>query len=170
VKRAAGVLAAVAGLGSGAAWLLSATWHLSYGHALYCALGTATTVGCDAAPHDTAGRAAASVVMLTLIPSLAAVFAWLTGRHAAGHMREHLAATERRITEEADRRHVIMQQHVERLLKGHCADLRQHISVVAGGGAGSLASERAAALARAAGHVTPPAPATPPLPREPGGM
>ena len=129
------LLAAAAAVVAAGGWLLAATWHLSFGTGLYCAVGTATTVGCDAAPGTTAGRIAAVAVMLTAIPLLAAVFAWLTGHHAgrraSAKVKEHLDAAEKRIAEEADGRHVAMQRHVERLLTGHCADIKDHVSAVA---------------------------------------
>lgn len=132
MRRPAVLLGAAAVAVAAGGCLLAATWHLGLGTGLYCSVGTATTAGCDPSLSG-AGQLAAVAVMLAAIPLLAAVFAWLTGRHAAGHMREHLAAAEKRIAEEADRRHVIMQRHVERLLAGHCADLKEHISAATGG-------------------------------------
>jgi hypothetical protein len=81
-----------------------------------------------------------------------------------------VSAIEKRIAEEADKRHVIMQRHIERVVAGHCADVMQHVSVVADGpargGAGSnpaksegLNAEKAAPAPGAAGPAVPP-PAT----------
>jgi hypothetical protein len=145
MKRLALLLAAAAAVMAAEASLLAATWRITYGHGLYCVLGVASTVGCDAEPHSVAGRLAAVAVILTCIPLLGAVFAWLTGKHAARHatarVKGHLDAAEKRIAEEADGRHVAMQRHIERLLKGHCSDLKEHISKVAdarvNGGAGA---------------------------------
>lgn len=123
------VAAAVVAAGG---WLLGVTWHLPYGTGLYCSVGTASTVGCDTG-LSAAGQVAAVVVMLAAIPVLAAVFAWATGKHAASHVRQHLAEAEKRIAADADHRHVIMQRHVERLLAGHCADLKEHINAATGG-------------------------------------
>jgi hypothetical protein len=182
VKRAIVLLAAAAAVMAAEADLLAATWHVTYGHGLFCVLGIASTVGCDAQPPGVAGRLAAVVVILTCIPILGAVFAWLTGKHAARHaaakVREHLGATEKRIAEEADKRHVIMQRHIERVVAGHCADVKQHVSVVADGpargGAGSnpAKSERldADGPVDAPSATAKPKPASRKPPRDPGGM
>jgi hypothetical protein len=135
MKRALVLLAAAAAIMATEGKLLASAWHLTYGHGLYCVIGVASTVGCDAGPHSVAGRGAAVVVILTCIPLLAAVFSWLTGRHAGRHaaakVKEHLADAEKRIAEEADRRHMIMARHVENVVKAHCSDVKQHVSTVA---------------------------------------
>jgi hypothetical protein len=179
MKRIALLLAGAAAVMAAEALLLGVTWHITYGHGLYCVLGVASTVGCDAQPASVAGRLAAVVVILTCIPLLAAVFAWLTGHHAskqvASQVHERVSAIEKRIAEEADRRHVIMQRHIERVVAGHCADAMQHVSVVADGpargGAGSnpaksegLNAEKAAPAPGAAGPAVPPSATTTPRP------
>jgi hypothetical protein len=148
MKRAILLLAAAAVVVAAGGWALAATWHLGFGTGLYCSVGTASTVGCNPS-LSAAGQVAAVVVMLAAIPLLAAVFARLTGHHAskrvagqvAAQVHERVSAIEKRIAEEADRRHVLMQRHVERLLAGHCIDLKGHISKVAdaqvSGGAGA---------------------------------
>jgi voltage-gated potassium channel Kch len=71
--------------------LFSVTQHVPFPTGLYWALSTATTVGYgDVTPRGVAARLIASAVMLTAIPMLAAVFAWLTGHHIA--RRAHPAA------------------------------------------------------------------------------
>lgn len=189
MKRAALLIAAAVAVIAACGWLLSAAWHLTYGHGLYCAIGVASTVGCDAEPRSGAGRLVAVVVILVTVPTLAAVFAWLTGHHAgskaAAKVHEQVKAAEKRIAEEADKRHVIMQRHIERVVSGHCADVMHHVSVVADGPAkGGAGSNPAGAGLNAEGPVVPP-PATAeriqPVkvkprsagrkpPREPGGM
>lgn len=198
MKRVIALLATAAAVVAAGGWALAATWHLSLGTGLYCSVGTATTVGCNPL-LSAAGQVTVVVVMLVAIPILAAVFASLTGHHAssrvAAQVHERVAAIEKRIAEEADKRHVIMQRHIERVVAGHCADVMHHVSVVADGpargGAGSnpaksegLPAETAAPAEVAAGPVVPP-PATAeriqPVkvkprsagrkpPREPGGM
>jgi hypothetical protein len=66
---AASVLAGAAGI--------TATWHLPFGHAAYCSLATAATVGCDVTPSSGPGQAVAVAVMLTALPLLAAAFGQL---------------------------------------------------------------------------------------------
>jgi voltage-gated potassium channel len=75
-------------LGAG---LFSITQHDSYGLSLYWAVTTATTVGYgDVLPHNTVGRVIASVVMLTTIPIVGAVFGLLAGATAVSHIRRIL--------------------------------------------------------------------------------
>lgn len=81
-------------------WWLSATWHISLGYGIYCAIGVASTEGCSAAPTTGAGRTAAVVLILVLIPVLAAVFALLNGMHVAKHVR----ASEERIKAHFEKR------------------------------------------------------------------
>jgi hypothetical protein len=168
VKRAVVLLAAAAVVVTAGGWVLAVTWHLSFGAGLYCSLGTASTAGCNPG-LSTAGKAAAAGVMLLAIPLLAACFSLLTGHHAgrraAERAREHVTAAEKRIAEEADRRHVIMQRHVERLLAGHCADIKEHVSLVAEGPArGGAGSNPAGAglNAESAGSAAPAGPLVPP--------
>jgi len=71
--------------------LFSLTQHISFGTGLYWAVTTATTVGYgDVIPHNTAGRVIASVVMLTTIPIVGAVFALVAGAAVLTHMRRLL--------------------------------------------------------------------------------
>ena len=73
------------------AGLFSITQHDSYGLSLYWAITTATTVGYgDVLPHNTVGRVIASVVMLTTIPIVGAVFGLLAGASAVSHIRRIL--------------------------------------------------------------------------------
>jgi hypothetical protein len=105
VKRAFIMLGTAAAIVAAGGWALAVTWHLSYGRGLYCALGTATTVGCDATPSSTAGRAASAAVMLTTIPLLAAVFALLTGLHLRGHIRDSEERMKRHLEERLAEHH-----------------------------------------------------------------
>jgi voltage-gated potassium channel len=76
--------------------LFSLTQHVSIGLALYWAVTTATTVGYgDVLPHDSVGRVIASVVMLTTIPLVGAVFAMVAGASVAGHIRRFLEMEDR---------------------------------------------------------------------------
>jgi hypothetical protein len=180
MKRAAAFLAAAVAVIAGGAWLFSAIESIPLGDGFYWAVETGTTVGYgDVTPHNAAGRAVAVVVMLLAIPLFGGVFAMLTAAHV--HKRvdagvgERVAAAEKRIAEEADKRHVIMQRHIERVVAGHCADVMHHVSVVADGpargGAGSnpaksegLPAEKATPSPGAAGPVVPPPATTSPKP------
>jgi voltage-gated potassium channel len=71
--------------------LFSLTQHDSFWLSLYWAITTATTVGYgDVLPHNTIGRMIASLVMLTTIPIVGAVFGLLAGASAVSHIRRML--------------------------------------------------------------------------------
>jgi voltage-gated potassium channel Kch len=132
VKRAALFLGAAVAVIAGGAWLFSAIERIPLGDGFYWAVETGTTVGYgDVTPHNAAGRVVAVVVMLLAIPLFGAIFAILTAAHVHKRVRatvsERVAAAEKRIAEEADERHVAMQ----RLLAGHCSDIKEHVSAVA---------------------------------------
>ena len=80
--------------------LFSLTEHVAFGTGVYWAVVTASTVGYgDVTPHNTAGRIVAVVVILTVIPLLASVFALAAGLAAYVQIRrlmgmeEHIAPT-----------------------------------------------------------------------------
>jgi voltage-gated potassium channel len=76
--------------------LFAVTQHLPVTTGWYWAITTATTVGYgDVTPHNASGRVVASLVMLTTIPLLAAVFALVTGAAAAAGVRRVLAMRNR---------------------------------------------------------------------------
>lgn len=132
MKRAALFLGAAVAVIAGGAWLFSAIERIPLGDGFYWAVETGTTVGYgDVTPHNAAGRVVAVVVMLLAIPLFGAIFAILTAAHVHKRVRatvsERVAAAEKRIAEEADERHVAMQ----RLLAGHCSDIKEHVSAVA---------------------------------------
>jgi voltage-gated potassium channel len=71
--------------------LFSLTQHVSIGIALYWAITTGTTVGYgDVLPHNTIGRIIASIVMMTTIPLVGAVFAMVAGASVAGRIRRFI--------------------------------------------------------------------------------
>jgi voltage-gated potassium channel len=71
--------------------LFALSQKLPFTTGLYWAITTATTVGYgDVTPHNAVGRVLASVVMLTTIPLLAAVFALVTGATAVAGIRRIL--------------------------------------------------------------------------------
>ncbi|HEY2088619.1 MAG TPA: hypothetical protein VGH54_21690 [Mycobacterium sp.] len=63
-------------------------------HGLYCALGTATTVGCDTGPATTAAYALSALMMLTVVPLFGAVFSFFTTGLTADHLDQKGAARE----------------------------------------------------------------------------
>jgi hypothetical protein len=74
--------------------------HIGFWHGLYCATGTATTVGCDVALQGWLPHAISAVMMLTVVPLFASVFAFFTTGLTADHidtrhteMKEHVTIT-----------------------------------------------------------------------------
>lgn len=60
--------------------------HIGVWHGLYCATGTATSVGCDVLPSDPAGYILSTLMMLTILPLFAAIFSFFTSGLTADHM------------------------------------------------------------------------------------
>jgi len=91
-KHIAELLAAAVACVLVGAWLFALTQHIPVSTGLYWAITTATTVGYgDITPHNASGHVIASLVMLTTIPLLAAVFALVTGGAAAAGIRRILS-------------------------------------------------------------------------------
>jgi voltage-gated potassium channel len=91
-KHIAILLASAAGCVLAGAGAFAATQQLPFSTGLYWAITTATTVGYgDVTPKTAVGRVIASLVMLTTIPLLAAVFALASGDVAAAGIRRILA-------------------------------------------------------------------------------
>lgn len=73
------------------AGLFALSQGISYAAGLYWAITTATTVGYgDVTPHNVFGRVIASIVMLTTIPIVGAVFAMVAGASAVVYVRRIL--------------------------------------------------------------------------------
>lgn len=89
MTRVRWLLAATAADIAAGGWLISVTWRISLFHGIFCAVGTASTVGCDSAPAGTSGRLAQVAVMLTAIPLLAAVFGRLHLDKVDERLRQH---------------------------------------------------------------------------------
>ena len=90
-KRILALVALAASIILFGAGLFAITQHDSYWLSLYWAITTATTVGYgDVLAHNTIGRVIASVVMLTTIPIVGAVFGLLAGASAVSHLRRIL--------------------------------------------------------------------------------
>jgi voltage-gated potassium channel len=68
--------------------LFSLTDHVSVGLGIYWAITTATTVGYgDVIPHHSSSRIIAAIVMLTVIPTIGAVFALVAGASVLARIR-----------------------------------------------------------------------------------
>lgn len=73
--------------------------HTGFWHGVYCATGTATTVGCDVDPQGWLSHVVSAIMMLTIIPLFASVFSFFTTGLTADHidvrheqLKEHVAA------------------------------------------------------------------------------
>lgn len=77
--------------------------HIGVPHGLFCATGYATTDGCDAVPHGWLAYVTAALMMLSLIPLVGAVWAYVTTGLTADHI---------------DRRHDQMADHVTTTVGG----------------------------------------------------
>lgn len=85
-KRALQVLAATFGLDGVLGVLYGLADHVHALHGVYCALGTATTVGCDIPPANGYAYVLSAVMMLTVVPLFAAVFSFFTSGLTADHV------------------------------------------------------------------------------------
>jgi hypothetical protein len=104
-----GLAAAAIAAGGG---FLARTMHLPYGHAVYCAIGTAATVGCDAAPADGGARLASSAVIVVCVPLFALAYGSLSSAHLRKHMGLHMRATVKQVKDELASSVTEMQKHV----------------------------------------------------------
>lgn len=108
MKRALYLIAAAAGCVAAGGGVLASAMHLSYGRGVYCALGTAATVGCDATPATTTARVASAAVIVVCIPLLAAAYGSLHTRAIGKHTAKQHALTVAAVGKELDgiRQHV----------------------------------------------------------------
>jgi hypothetical protein len=117
-KRALGVLGVTVVLDVILGILYGIDDHIGIWHGLYCATGTATSLGCDVLPADGAGYVLSFLMMMTILPLFSAIFSLFT----TGLMTNHVdAKTEQQTT--ALKGHVdakTEQQTTE--IKGHIGD------------------------------------------------
>jgi hypothetical protein len=71
--------------------------HIGVPHGLYCATGFATTDGCDVSPHGGVAYVLGALMMISLIPLVGVVWAYITTGLTADHI---------------DKRHDEMTDHV----------------------------------------------------------
>jgi hypothetical protein len=77
--------------------------HIGVPHGLYCATGFATTDGCDVSPHGGVAYLLGALMMLSLIPLVGVVWAYVTTGLTADHI---------------DQRHGEMTNHVTTTVLG----------------------------------------------------
>lgn len=85
-KRAIVVLCATVVLDMILGTVFGFVQHVGALHGIYCATGTATTVGCDITPASGLAYALSFAEMLTIVPLFAAVFSFFTTGLTASHM------------------------------------------------------------------------------------
>lgn len=95
-KRALQVLGATVTLDVILGVLYGLADHVHVLHGMYCAIGTATTVGCDIPPVNGYAYVLSVVMMLTVVPLFASCFSFFTSGLTADHVD---AKTENQTTE-----------------------------------------------------------------------
>jgi hypothetical protein len=90
-RRAARVLALLAVLDVTLGYSYGVADHVHPLHGLYCALGTATTVGCDVPPVNGPAYVLSAAMMLIVVPLWTAAIAYFTTGLMADHVKEQTA-------------------------------------------------------------------------------
>jgi hypothetical protein len=85
-KRAAAVLIGTAVLNVALGTAFGFTDQIGVLHGLYCSTATATTVGCDVTPRNAASYTLSFLMLLTIVPLFASVFAFFTTGLTADHV------------------------------------------------------------------------------------
>jgi hypothetical protein len=100
-KKALAVLGVTAVLDIALGLAFGAADHVGFWHGLYCATGTATTVGCDVAPQGWLPHVISVAMMLTVVPLFSSVFAFFVTGLTAAHidarheeLKKHVNGTE----------------------------------------------------------------------------
>lgn len=102
MKRALIYMAAAAACIIAGGAVIARTMHIGFGHGVYCALGTAATVGCDATPADAGARLASAAVIVVCIPLFALAYGSLSSAHVRKHMGLHRQAAVAQLRAELD--------------------------------------------------------------------
>lgn len=112
MRRALILLAVAAGWLLVCGWWLASAEHVPFGTGAYWALASAATVGY--LTPDRAGLLPMTVLMLTGIPLLLAVFGLATSAHIRKHHQAGLDAMEKRLADQAAAHH---EAHMDALRK-----------------------------------------------------
>lgn len=91
--------------------------HIGIWHGLYCATGTATSLGCDVLPADGTAYVLSTLMMLTILPLFAAIFSLFTTGLVASHADD-----------KTDRQTDDLKRHVDQKTATQTDDLKDHIS------------------------------------------
>lgn len=101
-KRAVQILALTVSLDAIFGVLYSFAERIPALHGMYCALGTATTVGCDIPPDNGFGYVLEVAMMLTVVPLFAAVFSFFTSGLTSDHVEKLTDAQTQQIKDHVD--------------------------------------------------------------------
>lgn len=99
-KKALAVLALTVALDAVLGTLFGVADHIGVPHGLFCATGYATTDGCDVSPHGWLAYCLGALMMVTMIPLVGVVWAFVTSGITADHvdkrhrqMADHIVTT-----------------------------------------------------------------------------
>jgi hypothetical protein len=182
MRRALVLLAAAVAAIAAGGYVIGRIMHLPYGHGLYCAIGVASTEGCDVAPRNQAARLVLAGVIVVCIPLFTAAYSSIMSAHLRKHMDLHRRATVAQIRHDLDD----VMAHTRKTVNGAATSLHRRLDdhedliramaadgPVRGGAGGNparseglSAEETGPAGPAAPGPVVPPPAAAPPLGRE----
>lgn len=127
-KRAVQILCVTIALDAAFGLLYSSAERIPVLHGLYCALGTATTVGCDISPDNAFGYALMVAMMLTVVPLFAAVFSFFTSGLTSDHVEKVTVKQTEHFTRVTQDQTAELKGHVDVATTGQTAELKDHIS------------------------------------------
>jgi len=116
-KRALVVLAVTAVLDVILGVLYGIDDHIGIWHGLYCATGTATSLGCDVLPVDGAGYVLSFMMMLTILPLFSAIFSLFT----TGLMTSHVDV-------KTEQQTMAITGHVDAKTEQQTSEIKSHVS------------------------------------------
>jgi hypothetical protein len=159
MRRALVLLAAAVAAISAGGYVIGRIMHLPYGHGLYCAIGVASTEGCDVAPRNQAARLVLAGVIVVCIPLFTAAYSSIMSAHLRKHMDLHRRATVAQIRHDLDD----VKAHTRKTVNGAATSLHRrlddHEDLMRAMAAGGLATSQGLS----AEETGPPPAADPPL-------
>lgn len=98
-RRALTVLGGTVALDVGFGVLYGLTDHIGVLHGLYCATGTATSLGCDVLPANGPAYILSTLMMLTILPLFAAIFSLFTSGLISSHVDQKHEELKKHVTD-----------------------------------------------------------------------
>lgn len=106
--------------------------HIGVWHGLYCATGTATSLGCDVLPVDGAGYVLSFLMMLTILPLFSTIFSLVTTGLTASHVDEKTAeqtnAIKGHVDEKTEQQTSALKGHVDEKTEQQTTEIKGHLS------------------------------------------